>query len=66
VSITRTSASFIGAKRRPTTLENFNLSVGITDEFLHALDQGKKFAVRNPRTCLVVTTVDADELFTED
>ncbi|MGO9061531.1 MAG: ribonucleotide-diphosphate reductase subunit alpha, partial [Candidatus Binataceae bacterium] len=55
---------FINAKLLPNVLENFNLSVGITDEFIRALDTGeKKFPLRNPRTNLSVATVDARELF---
>jgi ribonucleoside-diphosphate reductase alpha chain len=54
---------FINAKLLPNVLENFNLSVGISDEFLSAVDTGAKFSLRNPRTRLPVATVDARGLF---
>lgn len=54
---------FIEAKRSPNRLENFNLSVGITDEFLASLKTGEKFPLRNPRTGLVTRSVNPRELF---
>jgi ribonucleoside-diphosphate reductase alpha chain len=55
--------AFIEAKLHPNVLENFNLSVGITDDFLEAVDSGGKFALRNPRTGQDCATVDARRLF---
>lgn len=54
---------FINAKLDRNALENFNLSVGISDEFLHAVDTGARFSLRNPRTRLPIATVDARGLF---
>lgn len=54
---------FVEAKREAGRLENFNLSVGITDEFLAALNAGESFALRNPRTGKIATTIDPRELF---
>lgn len=54
---------FIEAKLHPNVLENFNLSVGITDAFLEAFDSGGQFALRNPRTGQDCATVDARRLF---
>jgi ribonucleoside-diphosphate reductase alpha chain len=54
---------FVDAKRLPGRLENFNLSVGITDEFLAALDTGARFALHNPRTGAISNTIDARTLF---
>jgi len=54
---------FINAKRVPGQLENFNLSVGITDEFWAAYDAGTAFALRNPRTGRVAQEVDPVALF---
>ncbi len=54
---------FIEAKKTPGKLENFNLSVGITDEFLTAYDSGTRFHLRNPRTGQRVRAVDPVGLF---
>ncbi|HVN83432.1 MAG TPA: adenosylcobalamin-dependent ribonucleoside-diphosphate reductase [Candidatus Binatia bacterium] len=54
---------FIAAKRTPGRLENFNLSVGVTDVFWSAMEAGEPFALRNPRTGTIARTVDARELF---
>jgi ribonucleoside-diphosphate reductase alpha chain len=54
---------FIDAKRTPGRLENFNLSVGVTDAFFSALDSGAPFALWNPRTGAIVRRVDARHLF---
>jgi len=54
---------FINAKKTPGRLENFNLSVGITESFCAALDRRLPFALRNPRNGQVVRSVDAVELF---
>ena len=56
-------AEFIRAKLSPGRLENFNLSVGITDEFLAALKEGVKFILRNPRTGAAASSIDPNELF---
>jgi ribonucleoside-diphosphate reductase alpha chain len=53
---------FIDAKLTPGRLENFNLSVGITDEYLAALDAGAPFALLNPRTGETARTVDPHAL----
>jgi ribonucleoside-diphosphate reductase alpha chain len=55
--------AFIDAKRSAGCLENFNLSVGITDAFLTALDAHDRFPLRNPRTGRVTRTVNAEDLF---
>lgn len=54
--------AFINAKRSPGHLENFNLSVGMTDAFFAALDARKPFSLRNPRTGRITRAVDPDEL----
>jgi ribonucleoside-diphosphate reductase alpha chain len=54
---------FVTAKQTPGRLDNFNLSVGITDAFLRALDARQRFPLRNPRTGRVVHTVDPAALF---
>jgi ribonucleoside-diphosphate reductase alpha chain len=54
---------FIDTKRTPGRLENFNLSVGLTEEFFVALDARKPFPLRNPRTGRVVRAVEPWALF---
>jgi ribonucleoside-diphosphate reductase alpha chain len=53
---------FVDAKCGPG-LGNFNVSVGATDAFLEAVEAGRPFALRHPRTGEVVRTVPARELF---
>ena len=55
--------AFIDAKKDPRRLQNFNLSVGITDEFWSALTQDKAFALRNPRSGAIIGRVKARQLF---
>lgn len=54
--------AFINAKRAPGRLENFNLSVGVTDAFFAALDSHTPFSLRNPRTGRVTRTVAPHKL----
>jgi ribonucleoside-diphosphate reductase alpha chain len=54
---------FINAKRTPGRLENFNLSVGVTDAFFAALDAGESFALLNPRDGRKARGVDSAVLF---
>lgn len=54
---------FITAKRDPKELTSFNLSVGITREFMEALEAGKRFDLVNPHTGRSVETVEAQEIF---
>src|SRR5579885_374604 len=54
---------FIGAQLKPGALENFNLSIGVTDEFLNAMDSDAAFALRSPRTGAVSEMANARRLF---
>ena len=54
---------FIGCKRENDQINNFNISVAITDEFMGAVEADSDFALRNPRNGEVVKTVKAKELF---
>ncbi len=54
---------FISVKREPGVLTNFNLSVGVTDEFMHALQTDSDYALRNPRTGEEVERVRAGDVF---
>jgi ribonucleoside-diphosphate reductase alpha chain len=54
---------FIAAKRSPEELTNFNLSVGITDAFMRALQRNQPYAIINPRTGRRVAQRQAAEVF---
>jgi ribonucleoside-diphosphate reductase alpha chain len=41
---------FIAAKQNPAELTNFNISVGLTDAFMRALERGQDYTLLNPRT----------------
>ncbi|AEH25264.1 adenosylcobalamin-dependent ribonucleoside-diphosphate reductase [Pyrococcus yayanosii] len=59
---------FIHAKERnigTNVLANFNISVGIWEDFWEALKEGKKYPLINPRTGEVVREVDPKSLFEE-
>jgi ribonucleoside-diphosphate reductase alpha chain len=55
--------AFVEAKLRPGRLENFNLSVGLTENFLAAVDGGTAFGLCNPRSGRITRAVDAVNLF---
>src|SRR4029079_16979455 len=42
--------SFIGVKSDMTTLQNFNISVAVTEPFMLAADPGEPHDILNPRT----------------
>jgi ribonucleoside-diphosphate reductase alpha chain len=55
---------FVAEKaRRPGTLANFNLSVGVSDQFLRAVERGGTHRLVNPRAGKVVGKVPAEDLF---
>ncbi len=54
---------FIRAKEKPGFLENFNLSVAITDEEIERVKRGEKVELVNPRDGKVWERVNARELF---
>jgi ribonucleoside-diphosphate reductase alpha chain len=54
---------FISCKRDQTQLNNFNISVGITKEFMEALKAGKSYKLYNPRSQEVSGTLDAKKVF---
>ena len=54
---------FIKAKSDPLALNNFNLSVGITDAFMDAVINGRDFELVNPRLLKVEKNIKAQDLW---
>jgi ribonucleoside-diphosphate reductase alpha chain len=54
---------FITIKKNPTEMENFNLSVGLTKEFMDALEKDGPYNLINPRTKKEVRTLRAKKVF---
>lgn len=56
---------FIKIKRRPGELENFNISVAVTDTFMKALSHDEEYELLNPRTGQVSKKIKAKAVFDE-
>jgi ribonucleoside-diphosphate reductase alpha chain len=54
---------FIRAKEDEHILNNFNISVGVTEEFMGAVLTGHDYALRNPRDHTEVGRLNAREIF---
>jgi ribonucleoside-diphosphate reductase alpha chain len=54
---------FVQAKRALGRLENFNLSVGVTDQFFTSIENGGAFVLHNPRSGQAVRSVSAGDIF---
>jgi ribonucleoside-diphosphate reductase alpha chain len=54
---------FIDAKASANSLENFNLSVGITDPFMEAVERQECYDLHHPVTSKVVDRLNAQEVF---
>lgn len=54
---------FIAYKADLSKLENFNVSVAITDDFMRAVEAGTDYALINPTTGFEVGRLDAREVF---
>ncbi len=54
---------FILAKSDETTLSNFNISVGASDEFMEAVKKNGKWPLINPRTHREVRSIEARHIF---
>ena len=55
--------NFIAAKQNPAELTNFNISVGLTDAFMRALERGQDYALMNPRTGRTAGRLNAASVF---
>lgn len=54
---------FIALKQNPSEMTNFNLSVGITDRFMRAVQHRRTFPLINPHTGRIVRRVAAEAIF---
>jgi len=54
---------FITAKEKEGALANFNISVGVTDRFMEALEKDEEYDLINPRTGETVKRVKARDVF---
>jgi ribonucleoside-diphosphate reductase alpha chain len=55
--------NFIALKQDPAEMTNFNLSVGITADFMHALERRQRYTLINPRTGTAVKHLSAQLVF---
>lgn len=56
---------FIHCKDNDDTLQNFNISVQITDDFMKAVESNDSWDLKNPRDGEIVETINAKELWDE-
>jgi len=56
---------FIKLKDQDGTVKNFNISVGVTNEFMQAVEEDKNWELINPRNGEVVKKIKAKDLFEE-
>ena len=54
---------FISCKENGTDLQNFNISVAVTEEFMKALEEGRDYDVVDPHTERAVGKLDARRVF---
>jgi ribonucleoside-diphosphate reductase alpha chain len=54
---------FITCKKDTEKLNNFNISVAVTDDFMRALEHRTTYSLLNPRTGETVRQADASEVF---
>ncbi|TAL24777.1 MAG: vitamin B12-dependent ribonucleotide reductase [Nitrospirae bacterium] len=55
--------SFITCKDENTKLNNFNISVGLTEEFMNALEEDRQYDLINPRTKKITQRLKAGDVF---
>ncbi len=54
---------FMSCKTAETSLNNFNISVAVTEEFMNAVKTGEEYDLTNPHTGQAVRRLDAAEVF---
>ena len=54
---------FINSKQKPDSLNNFNISVAVTDQFMKAVKNNSDYCLVNPRNNELVRRVNAREVF---
>ena len=54
---------FVTIKAKEKVLENFNISVSITDKFMHAVEKNKNYSLVNPRTGEKTKEENANRIF---
>jgi ribonucleoside-diphosphate reductase alpha chain len=54
---------FISCKENNEEITNFNISIGITNAFMEAVDKGTEYSLIDPHTKDAVGTLDAREVF---
>lgn len=54
---------YITLKNEDGTIKNFNISVGVSDEFMEAVEQDKMWQLKNPRDGSITKKVRARKLF---
>ena len=56
---------FIDCKKIEGEIHNFNISVGVTDDFMKAVKAGTNYPLINPRTKEIVNEIDARDVFSK-
>ncbi len=54
---------FMGSKSSERSLNNFNISVALTEDFMSAVEAGTDYELVNPRTGQIVKKLDATKVF---